>query len=55
MCEWLDETCGELLAYLDKQKLRDNTLVLFAVDNGWIQNAWLVLMIGPAALSACHS
>ncbi|HZT78974.1 MAG TPA: sulfatase [Gemmataceae bacterium] len=37
MCEWFDETCGELLAYLDRKGLRDNTLVAFVVDNGWIQ------------------
>lgn len=35
--ERFDETCGELLAYLDRQGLRDNTLVMFVVDNGWIQ------------------
>ncbi len=35
--ERFDETCGELLAYLDRQGLRDNTLVVFVVDNGWIQ------------------
>jgi uncharacterized sulfatase len=37
MCEWFDETCGELLAFLDRKGLREKTLVLFAVDNGWIQ------------------
>lgn len=37
MCEWFDETCGELLTYLDENDLRENTLVLFVVDNGWIQ------------------
>ena len=37
MCEWFDETCGELLAYLDDRGLRENTLVAFVVDNGWIQ------------------
>jgi arylsulfatase A-like enzyme len=37
MCEWFDETCGELLGYLDRKGLRDNTLVVFVVDNGWIQ------------------
>jgi uncharacterized sulfatase len=37
MCERFDETCGELLDYLDKHKLRDNTLVVFVIDNGWIQ------------------
>ncbi len=37
MCEWFDETCGELLNYLDKKGLSENTMVLFACDNGWIQ------------------
>ena len=37
MVEWFDETCGDLLAFLDNQGLRDNTLVVFLVDNGWIQ------------------
>jgi uncharacterized sulfatase len=37
MCEWFDETCGELLDFLDRQNLRENTLVVFVVDNGWIQ------------------
>ena len=37
MCEWFDETCGELLDYLDKKKLADDTIVLFVSDNGWIQ------------------
>jgi uncharacterized sulfatase len=37
MCEWFDETCGELLDWLDQHKLRENTLVVFVVDNGWIQ------------------
>ncbi len=37
MCEWFDRTCGQLLDYLDKKKLAENTLVVFVVDNGWIQ------------------
>ena len=37
MIEWFDETVGELMAYLDRKKLADETLVVFAVDNGWIQ------------------
>jgi len=37
-CEWWDETCGELLTYLDKQGLADNTLVVYVTDNGWLQN-----------------
>jgi uncharacterized sulfatase len=39
MCEWFDETCGELLAYLDKHGLRENTLVVYVTDNGWINLA----------------
>ncbi|MEQ8791239.1 MAG: sulfatase [Pirellulaceae bacterium] len=38
MCEWFDETCGQLLDYLDEKKLSDNTIVLYVTDNGWIQN-----------------
>jgi len=38
MCEWFDETVGQLLDYLDKKKLAENTLVLYVCDNGWIQN-----------------
>ncbi|HTI51379.1 MAG TPA: sulfatase [Planctomycetaceae bacterium] len=37
MCEWFDETCGQLLAYLDNHHLTESTLVVFVVDNGWIQ------------------
>jgi uncharacterized sulfatase len=38
MCEWFDETCGQLLGYLDQKGLRGNTMVVFLVDNGWIQD-----------------
>jgi arylsulfatase A-like enzyme len=37
MCEWFDETCGQLLDHLDERGLTKNTLVLFVTDNGWIQ------------------
>lgn len=37
MCEWFDQTVGELLEYLDRKNLAENTLVVFVVDNGWIQ------------------
>jgi arylsulfatase A-like enzyme len=36
MCEWFDETCGQLLDFLDKKGQTRNTLVVFVVDNGWI-------------------
>ncbi len=42
LCEWFDETCGELLAYLDRKGLRESTLVAFVVDNGWIQETGAV-------------
>jgi arylsulfatase A-like enzyme len=35
MCEWFDETCGELLSYLDEKALTENTLVVYICDNGW--------------------
>jgi arylsulfatase A-like enzyme len=35
MCEWFDETCGELLGHLDKKGVSDNTVVLYICDNGW--------------------
>jgi uncharacterized sulfatase len=38
MCEWFDETCGQLLDYLDSKNLRQNTLVVYLADNGWIQD-----------------
>jgi uncharacterized sulfatase len=37
MCEWFDETCGQLLDRLDEKGLADNTLVIYVTDNGWIQ------------------
>jgi len=35
MCEWFDETCGELIAKLDEEGLRENTVILYICDNGW--------------------
>jgi len=37
MCEWFDETCGQLLDYLDQKDLSKNTIVVYVTDNGWIQ------------------
>ncbi|GJM30357.1 MAG: sulfatase [Cyclobacteriaceae bacterium] len=37
MIEWLDETCGELIDFLDHKGLRKNTLIYYLCDNGWIQ------------------
>ena len=38
MCEWFDETCGELLGYLDREGIADNTIVIYVTDNGWVQS-----------------
>ena len=38
MCEWFDETCGQLLDFLEIRKLAAETLVIFLADNGWIQD-----------------
>jgi len=38
MCDWFDETCGQLIGYLEKKKVRDNTLIVYVTDNGRIQN-----------------
>lgn len=38
MCTWFDETCGQLVDILEKRNLRDDTLIVYVTDNGWIQN-----------------
>ena len=38
MCEWFDETCGQLIDYIDTKGLTHNTLFVYIADNGWIQN-----------------
>lgn len=38
MVEFFDETCGDLLKFLDDEKLRENTIVVYVTDNGWIQD-----------------
>lgn len=37
MCEWFDETCGQLIDHVDHAGQRENTLILYVCDNGWIQ------------------
>lgn len=38
MIEWFDETCGDLMKYLDDHQLAENTIVVYVTDNGWIQD-----------------
>lgn len=37
MCEWFDETCGELIQHIDDAGISENTLVVYVCDNGWVQ------------------
>lgn len=38
MCEWFDETCGQLVDYIDNKGQGENTLFIYVTDNGWIQS-----------------
>lgn len=38
MIEWFDETNGQLFDHLEKRGLKDNTLIVYVSDNGWITN-----------------
>jgi arylsulfatase A-like enzyme len=35
MVDWFDQTCGELDEYLEKNGLKENTVILYLADNGW--------------------
>ncbi len=37
MCEWWDETCGQLVDRIEDKGLRENTLIVYVCDNGWVQ------------------
>lgn len=39
MCEWFDETVGELMGVLEQRDLTRNTIVVYVTDNGWVQTA----------------
>jgi uncharacterized sulfatase len=36
-CEWFDETCGDLLNFLNEKGIDENTIIIYICDNGWIQ------------------
>ncbi|WP_232824793.1 sulfatase family protein [Algibacillus agarilyticus] len=38
MIEWFDETNGELFDHLEKRGLKENTLIVYVSDNGWVSN-----------------
>lgn len=37
MCDWFDETCGQLIDHIDAAGVSDNTMIVYVTDNGWIQ------------------
>ncbi|MFA3791990.1 sulfatase [Aliiglaciecola sp. SL4] len=38
MIEWFDETNGQLFKHLERKGLKDNTLIVYVSDNGWVTN-----------------
>ncbi|MBD1391455.1 sulfatase [Neiella sp. HB171785] len=38
MIEWFDETNGQIFDYLEQKGLKDNTLIVYVSDNGWVTN-----------------
>lgn len=38
MCEWFDQTCGDLINYIDNKGETENTIFVYVCDNGWVQN-----------------
>ncbi len=36
MCEWFDQTIGDLRALIDKHGFHENTMIVYVTDNGWI-------------------
>lgn len=36
MCEWFDETCGNLFDHVEKRAISENTVILYICDNGWV-------------------
>jgi arylsulfatase A-like enzyme len=37
MCEWFDETVGDLVARVERLGMAQNTIFVYIADNGWIQ------------------
>ncbi|MFO1440302.1 MAG: sulfatase-like hydrolase/transferase [Verrucomicrobiaceae bacterium] len=38
MVDWFDETCGDLVKHIDDNGLKENTIIVYVTDNGWITN-----------------
>lgn len=37
MCEWFDQTCGQIIDFISEKNLDEETLIIYTSDNGWIQ------------------
>ena len=46
-CEWLDHTIGELLSFLEEKGLREDTIIVYTCDNGWIQHPEKINRFAP--------
>lgn len=53
MCEWFDQTCGQLINYIDDKGQTDNTLFVYICDNGWIQSE-NVKKYAPRSKQSCN-
>ena len=49
MVEWFDQTIGQLVKALEDRGLRQNTLILYLADNGWVQGHMSQKSGSPAA------
>ena len=41
-CEWFDETYEQLIKILEERNLRENTMIVYVTDNGWINRSDLI-------------
>ena len=46
-CTWFDEAVGELISYLKKENIFDNTLFVYVNDNGWEQEPYQEFINDP--------
>lgn len=54
MCEWFDQTCGELFDEFDKRGIAENTLVIYFTDNGYIQHPDKANIYAPRSKSTSY-
>ncbi len=52
--EWLDQTCAELFTHLDQKGIRENTIILFTTDNGYIPDPVLNNRFAPRSKQSTY-